>query len=98
MSTTVFHCILCPTEADGHYPEFAGGNALSEHLATVHQAPKPYVMREKQRLFGDHATITQYDIVDADQRIVGHAQTVTGRYGGDAHNARNGTDRGLPAA
>ena len=79
MSTTIFHCIICPTEADGRYPEFSTGDALSAHLATTHDAPKRYVMRETQRLFSLHATITQYDIVDADQRIVGHAQTVTGR-------------------
>jgi hypothetical protein len=77
--STVFHCILCPTEADGHSPEFTTPDAISDHLATVHHAPKLYLMKETQRLFGDHATITQYDIVDADQRIVGHAQTVTGR-------------------
>ena len=79
--STVFHCILCPPEADGHYPEFTTPDAISDHLVTVHQAPKLYLMKETQRLFGDHATITQYDIVDADQRIVGHAQTVTGRGG-----------------
>jgi hypothetical protein len=79
MSTTGFHCILCPTEVDGYYPEFATGTALSQHLHSAHKAPKPYIMHQAQRLFGDHATITQYDIVDADQRIVGHAQTVTGR-------------------
>ena len=79
MSTTVFHCILCLPEADGKHPEFAGGNALSEHLATVHQAPKPYIMHQAQRLFGDHATITRWNIEDATGRIVGHAQTVTGR-------------------
>ena len=79
MSTTVFHCLLCPKEADGHYPEFATGTALSEHLDTVHQAPKRYVMREKQRRFSLHATITQWNVEDADGRIVGGAQTVTGR-------------------
>jgi hypothetical protein len=79
MSTTVFHCILCPTEADGHYPEFATPDAISDHLVTVHQAPKLYLMKEQQRLFGDHATITQYTIEDADGRIVGHGQTVVKR-------------------
>ena len=77
--STVFHCILCPKEADGHYPEFATGDALSEHLATTHDAPKRYVMRQTQRLLGTHATIIQWDVVDAAQRVVGKAQTVTGR-------------------
>jgi hypothetical protein len=77
--STVFHCLLCPPEADGKHPEFATGDALSAHLATTHDAPKRYVMREKQRLFSLHATITQWNVEDADGRIVGGAQTVTGR-------------------
>jgi hypothetical protein len=77
--STVFHCILCPTEADGHHSEFATGNALNEHLDTVHAAPKRYMMRETQRLFSLHATITQWTVEDATGRIVGHAQTITGR-------------------
>jgi hypothetical protein len=79
MSTTIFHCILCPAEADGKHPEFATGTALSEHLATTHDAPKPYVMRQTQRLLGTHATIIQWDVVDAAQRVVGKAQTTTKR-------------------
>ena len=81
MSTTVFHCLLCPPEAGGTHPEFATGDALSEHLATTHDAPKRYVMRQTQRLFGTHATIIQWDVVDASGRVVGRAQTVTGRGG-----------------
>ena len=79
MSTTVFQCLLCPKEADGHYPEFATGTALSEHLELAHHAPKRYVMRQTQRLLGTHATIIQWDVVDATGRIVGHAETITGR-------------------
>jgi hypothetical protein len=79
--STVFHCILCLPEAGGTHPEFATGDALSEHLESAHQAPKPYVMREKQRLFSLHATIIQWDVVDAAQRVVGKAETITGRGG-----------------
>ena len=81
MSTTVFRCLPCSPEADGTHPEFATGTALSEHLATTHDAPKRYVMRQTQRLLGTHATIIQWDVVDADQRIVGNAETITGRGG-----------------
>ena len=77
--STVFHCILCLPEAGGKHPEFATGDALSGHLDTVHAAPEPYVMREKQRLFRLHATITQWTVEDATGRIVGGAQTITGR-------------------
>ena len=77
--STVFHCILCLPEADGKHPEFHSGDALSEHLDTAHQAPKRYVMRETQRLFSLHATIIQWNVEDADGRIVGGAQTITGR-------------------
>ena len=77
--STVFSCILCLPEAGGTHPEFHSGDALSEHLDTAHQAPKRYVMREKQRLFSLHATITQWTVEDANGRIVGHAQTITGR-------------------
>ena len=79
MSTTVFHCILCLPEADGKHPEFTTGDALSEHLDTAHDAPKRYVMRQTQRLLGTHATIIQWDVVDAAQRVVGKAQTTTKR-------------------
>jgi hypothetical protein len=80
MSTTVFHCLLCAKEADGTRPEFHTAKAISEHLDATHHAPKRYVMREVHRLFGTHATtIIQWDVVDADQRIVGKAETVTGR-------------------
>ena len=79
--STVFHCLLCAKEAGGKHPEFHSGTALSEHLATTHDAPKRYVMRQTQRLLGTHATIIQWDVVDADQRIVGNAETITGRGG-----------------
>ena len=77
--STVFHCILCPTEADGHYPEFTTPDAISDHLATVHQAPKLYLMKETQRLFSLRAAITRWNIEDATGRIVGHAETTTKR-------------------
>jgi hypothetical protein len=77
--STVFHCLLCPTEADGTYPEFATGDAMKEHLFTVHHAPKRYLMTETQHMFNEHAFITQWKIEDATGRIVGHAQTITGR-------------------
>jgi hypothetical protein len=79
MSTTVFHCLLCPIDADGHYPEFTSGTAMKTHLDTVHSAPKRYVMMETQHMFNEHAFITQWKIEDANGRIVGGAQTVTRR-------------------
>ena len=78
--STVFHCILCPTEADGRYPEFTSSTAMQTHLVTVHQAPPRFALKERQRFFGDR-TITQLDIVDATGRIVGTAETITGRGG-----------------
>jgi hypothetical protein len=77
--STVFHCILCPTEADGHYPEFTSSTAMQTHLVTVHHAPPRFALKERQRFFGAHATITHLDIEDANGRIVGHAQTTTKR-------------------
>jgi hypothetical protein len=68
-------------EADGHYPEFATGTGLGEHLDTVHQAPKPHIMHQAQRIFTEHVTVTQWNIEDAQGRIVGHAQTVAKRGG-----------------
>jgi hypothetical protein len=76
--STVFHCILCPTEADGHYPEFTSSTAMIAHLITVHYAPPRFRLKDRQRFFGD-LTITHLDIEDADGRVVGHAETITGR-------------------
>ena len=77
--STVFHCILCPSEADGKHPAFTSSTAMQTHLVTVHQAPPRFALKERQRFFGTHATITHLDIEDANGRIVGHAETITGR-------------------
>ena len=76
--STVFHCILCPPEADVQYPEFTSSTAMQTHLVTVHQAPPRFRLKERQRFFGDR-TITHLDIEDANGRVVGHAETITGR-------------------
>jgi len=78
--STVFHCLLCPAEADGHYPAFTSSTAMQTHLVTVHQAPPRFALKERNRFFGD-STVTQLDIEDANGRVVGHAETVTGRGG-----------------
>jgi hypothetical protein len=81
MSPTVFSCILCLPEADTANRGLDTGAAFSEHLELAHHAPKRYVMRQTQRLLGTHATIIQWDVVDANECIVGKAETITGRGG-----------------
>ena len=76
--STIFHCILCPTEADGKHPAFTSSTAMQTHLVTVHQAPPRFALKERNRFFGD-STVTQLDIEDANGRVVGHAETITGR-------------------
>jgi hypothetical protein len=76
--STVFHCILCLPEADGTRPAFTSSTAMQTHLVTVHQSPPRFALKERNRFFGDH-TVTQLDIEDANGRVVGHAETVTGR-------------------